>query len=264
MMRKLVVAAWLGLSSIVAAVPAASQVSLPPLAAGEVLLEVSAVGTVRSPATSASIGLAVSAEGASEAEARRNFDATLARVNAAARAAGVAAADIHAAQPTFGSDPYGMVGNSFDFRDFNVADAEAAANSTVAEAERFYGHAQVAIRLRNPAAAPALHRRLAEIGNVTVEPTDYALDDDSEARRQARADAIRRARADAEAYAASMNMRVARILRVTERSGTDFMSMLLGTETELMRRMEGRLRPGEEGRIETVAMIGVDFALVPR
>ncbi len=263
-MRKIVVAAWLGLSSIVAAVPAASQVSLPTLAPGEVLLEIGATGTARTPATNATIGLAVAVDAATEAEARQNLQATLARVTAAARASGVAAADIHVGEPTFGSDPTGMFGNTVSMRDFDVAEVDMNVDAGAQEAERFTGNAQVSIRLRNPAGVPALYRRLAELDNVMVQSPEYGLDDDTDARRQARAEAMRRARADAEAYAASMNMRVARMLRVTERSGTDFMSMLFGSETEYMRRMEGRSRPGMEGQIETVAMIGVDFALAPR
>jgi uncharacterized protein YggE len=79
-------------------------------------------------------------------------------------------------------------------------------------------------------------------------------------------DAIRRARADADAYAATMNMRVARVLRVTERGGFDMMSAMVGIDSVLTRQMEARMggRGRSSGQIETVALVGVDFALAPR
>ncbi|MEA3041376.1 MAG: hypothetical protein QOC65_865, partial [Sphingomonadales bacterium] len=89
-MRKLIVAAWLAASSLLIAVPAAadSPFSLPPLAPGEVLLEINAVGISQAPASSATISVVISAEEASEAAARRAAATAVQRVTAAARAAG--------------------------------------------------------------------------------------------------------------------------------------------------------------------------------
>jgi hypothetical protein len=252
-MRKSVVAVWLALSSVVAAVPAAadSPISLPPLAPGEVLLEVGAIGVATSPATSATLTVTIMVEGETEEQARRLADAALARVVAAARAAGVAAADIDSSAAdasTMSTDLYNAT--------YAMGDNGLGATSMS------YANAGAVIQMRNPAALPALRRTLSGIEHVSVGEPDYRLDDDSAARRTARSDALRRARADADAYAASMNMRVVRVLRVTERGGTDFMSMLFG-EPQVVREFEPG-RTNRNGQVQTLAVLGVDYALAPR
>jgi uncharacterized protein YggE len=255
-MRKITVAAWLALSSVVAAVPAAADgpISLPPLAPGEVLLEVSAAGTVSTPATSATIALDVSADGDDDRAARGMLDMRLEQVRAAARAAGAAAADI-----SVGSVRTGAAEIDF-FNDLGAG----AMNTMTSDGGR--ARATVTIRLRGVAGVEPLRDRLGLIDGASVGEPRYALDDDSAARREARADAVRRARADADAYAATMNMRIVRVLRVTERGGFDLMSAMFGNESLFARQMEGRMsgRGRSDGRIETVALVGVDFALAPR
>ena len=252
-MRKLFVAAWLAVSSILAAAPAAADgpVSLPPLAPGEVLLELSAIGINSSPATSAMITARVAGEGETEEDARRAADAVLQQVVAAARAAGVAEADIEVDDDQ---------ASSAGLRLFDVE--EAVTNAAVSIAAAHAG-GEAVIRVRNPATAKSLQRTLAGIENVTVHAPEYRLDDDSAARRSARADAIRRARADADAYAASLNMRVARVLRVTERSGLDFMSLMAGANNGMLRQLEG-IERGRDAEVKTLVMVGVDYALAPR
>jgi uncharacterized protein YggE len=164
-MRKLVIAAWAVLGSVLLAVPAAadSPVSLPPLAPGEVLLEVNAFGVARSPATSATLTARISRNAASEEEVRSNVAAAVAQITAAARAAGVPAADIVASpvstDRSLGSDFY----NSADM-DLNAVDSmDHGAGQT------YYASSGVTIALRSPAAAAALRRTVAAIDGVEVE-----------------------------------------------------------------------------------------------
>jgi uncharacterized protein YggE len=251
------IAAWLALSSVVAAVPAAadSPVSLPPLAPGEVLAEVAVIGVAVAPATSASITLAIAAPGGTDAEARRTLDGVLRRVRAAAAAAGVAASDIEIGTPGFSADDYAMTTN---MADFDVREM----NGTMDSAR--YGRVEATILVRNPRAAPELHAALTGIEHVSVHSIAYALDDDAAQRRAARADAVRRARADAESYAASMNMRVSRVLRVTERIGTADSSAMISGNSALLRDLRDRETDGGDGTIRTYALVGVDYALAPR
>ena len=72
----------------------ASPVSTQPLAANEILLEISALGTAISRAELATFSGTLTSRGATEVEARRERDAQIRRVTAAARRAGVAAADL--------------------------------------------------------------------------------------------------------------------------------------------------------------------------
>jgi len=264
-MRKIVVAGWLAASSLVLAVPAAadSPVSLAPLAPGEVLLEVSGVGIARTPATSATLTATVAANGDTEAEARRSAMTALQRINAAARAAGIAAADIDAGAVQVSTDPYASYSEAMyenTVSDMNASDAMM--NMTAVP-----GHtatASVSIRFRSPAAAAPLQRTLAALENVTAGEPAYQLDDDSAARRTARAEAVRKARVDAETYAATMNMRVARVLRVTERTGLDLLALGLTENSTILREVQGLERQMRDGQIGTYAIVGIDYALAPR
>lgn len=264
-MRKIVVAGWLAASSLVLAVPAAadSPVTLAPLAPGEVLLEVSGVGIARTPATSATITASVSASGETEAEARRNAATALQRISAAARAAGVAAADIEAGTVQVSHDPYADYSGAMyenTVSDLNASDSMM----NMASASEHRAAASVAIRLRSAAAAGPLQRSLASLENVTAGEPAYQLDDDSAARRTARAEAVRKARVDAETYAATMNMRVARVLRVTERTGLDLLALGLTENSTILREVQGLERQMRDGQIGTYAIVGIDYALAPR
>jgi hypothetical protein len=256
-MRKFIVAAWLAASSLLVAVPAAADgpVSLPPLAPGEVLLETNAVGITRSPASSARISASVMAEGSSEAEARRAGAAAIQRITAAARAAGVPSSDIEAGDLSVASNDYAMT---------NAADIDGNLTMDVSGEPVHYANGTVVIRLGNAAAGPALHRALDAIENVSSGMPEYVLDDDSAARRTARAEAVRRARADAEAYAAALNMRIARVLRVTERTGLDFIGMALSESNTAMRTFRDYERSMADGQVMTFVVVGVDYALAPQ
>lgn len=263
-MRKLVVAAWLAASSVIAAVPAAADgpVSLPPLAPGEVLLEVNGIGIARTPASHAVLTVVVRGEGATEAEARSAVQQAIAAVTAAARRAGAAPADIRTAPIEVRSDMDYSYGNAMGID----VDMNATVDTTMGEVtEISVATSTVTIRLRNAAAAPDLGNALSGQAGTSVSSTSYELEDDSAARRQARAEAVSRARADAESYAASAGMRVARVLRITERTGLDSLPMMITEQRTARRFSEGPWGQREgDGFVETYAVVGVDYALAPR
>ena len=258
-MRKLIAAAWLAATSLLIAVPASadSPVTLPPLAPGEVLLETNAIGITTSPATSARISLTVSAEAASEADARRAAATAIQRVTAAARAAGVPAADIDASDINVSAAMSDMYNMTMDPTEMNAMEASGMENA-------HYASATVVIRMRNAGATPALHRSLNAIENVDASIPEYSLDDDSAPRRAARAEAVRKARADAESYAAALGMRLSRVLRVTERTGLDFLGMAFSESNTAMRTFRDYERSMAEGQVMTFVVVGVDYALAPR
>jgi uncharacterized protein len=104
---------------------------------------------------------------------------------------------------------------------------------------------------------------------LLVDGARYTLSDPVAARRAARADAIARARAQADDYAAGLNMRVARLVRISERSGPSFMEMMMGGISggdagmaALQREMVEN--PDSAEGVNTIAFLGVDFALAPR
>jgi len=258
MMRMVLAAAMLAASSLVAPPAAAdSPVSLPQLAPGEVLLEVNAVGIARSPATSATITVNVTGRGASEADARRALDAEVRRISASARAAGASQADIEVT-------PTGSGEQMDDMMNVDLGGEGAASEQSDEQPRRHYASSNVVIRLSNPRRAADLHQAVQGREDVTASSPDYELADERPARRTARAEAIQNARADAESYAAALGMRIVRILRVTERTGLDFVGMALSESNTAMRTFRGLERSRADAQVETYVLTGVDFVLAPR
>jgi uncharacterized protein YggE len=114
----------------------------------------------------------------------------------------------------------------------------------------------VRILIRDPSRADSLRSALEQADVGAVPPPSYELENDSAARRIALQDALSDARAEAENVAAAMNMRVVRILRVSERFGYE-----VGWSVEpAMRQMYGN-NPSNRPVAETDVRINVDFAL---
>jgi uncharacterized protein len=232
-----------------AALPSAAfpqPVVTQPLARGEVLLEVNAVGSARTSAVLATVSAHVISSGNTEAEAQSASEAALRRVAAAARSIGVAEDDIEITSMAVPVVRTSMVAPP--------GTAPPPQPPPVAVGGR------IEIRLRAPDRTAALQRALEQAG-AEVSPPAFMPADDAAARRAARAEALATARADAEAYAAELGMRVLRIVRVTERTGMDWLSLMMGNEPPWMGR---RNRTGAVAEAETRVIVGVDFALAPR
>lgn len=274
-MRKRIIAAAAGLAALpaVAGVPmpqgaAASPVSTQPLAANEVLLELSATGEAVSRADLATLTFSFMSRGATEEEARRAHDERIARLRSAGQAAG---AVVEVDEPvSLGPTPdFSMmmttVDESTDMGPDPGEPAEQAAEAAVDEpatTEAVQG--RVTYRVRDLARVEALNQALLNEGSEDgiVPEIAYTVGDDAPARRAARADAIAAARADAEAYAAAMGMSVARIVRVSERSGMDLMSMMFSNPALAQQFEQMGQMPGPDIPVRVV--VGVDFALAPR
>jgi len=244
----------------------AQAVSTAPLAADEVLLELSANGSVTTRADLVTVQVQVNAQAATEDEARRAAEAQVRRVTQIARGAGVAAADVEAgeisAMPMM--DMMATEMNAMDMT-VNTMDMAMTEDSTVTNMATGESTANAAvmveIRLRNVDRLEALTRALDEAGLPVIPTPSYALADPAGPRRQARANALAVARADAEAYAAALGLRVVRVARVSERVGMDFFSMMMN-ESMLRRSMNGGAQT--EPDIETTMIVGVDYVLAPR
>ena len=274
----------------------ASPVSTQPLGANEVLLEISALGAATSRAEMATLTGTLSSRGATEREAGRARDADVRRLTGIARRAGVAAADLTIGEPETLSEPpvtdMNMdMGSEVDAAAAAVeaaadaaADAAEEAASTNMDAETdpmtnavscsascpqyadtaYSLNSAVEIRLRNPDKVGELTRALQEAGlDLYTSAPVYAPGDQSGARRTARSEALSAARADAEAYAAALGLRVVRIVRVTERMGMDLMSLAM-SESSPMRNMFQQLEQSQGPDIPTYVAVGVDFALGPQ
>jgi uncharacterized protein YggE len=142
------------------------------------------------------------------------------------------------------------------------ASVEPVSDEAAAPEPSYVVSGEIAIRLSDSSQAEAVDAALRAVDSSLAPNVAYTVSDDGPARRGARADAIAAARADADAYAAAMNMRVVRIVRVTERIGMDIMSMLIGNPA-LAQLMEQVAQPDGPDQVVR-AFVGIDFALAPR
>jgi uncharacterized protein YggE len=226
-----------------------SPVRLPPLAPGEVLVQVYGIGGFETPATRAVLTLHATGTGATAAEASRTLEATLARISEAARAAGAGPADIAVSRPRSDS-----------------IFATDVIPPAVPEA-----YATIVVHLSDPAAAQPLQDRLVGIDAVIAERYEsprYTLADERPALAEARRRAVAAARADAESYAAALGMRVARSLRIDERRGPEYLTLILQMQPAPRPEPRPATRPagggGGDRLASTMAVVSVDFVLVPR
>ena len=233
-----------------------SPIRTDPLAPGEILLETGGIGYVTTRADLATITVRLSAGGETRAAARRAYQAEARRIVAALRGAGVPA-DAIATQ----------VGTSGTAVTFSVyPDPAAAPFLDPPGTPAFDESGTLVVRLRNIDKVADVRAALTDLGANAVSGPVYSLTDRVQARHQAQALALAAARADAEAYAAQINMRLVRMVRLTERIGDDMYALAFNNEA-LFRSLRGLQSPGEpqaEPDIPTIMMLGADFALAPR
>jgi uncharacterized protein YggE len=274
-MRLVIVGLALGLAvPAVAGVPglsmvaAQSPVSTQPLAPGEVLLEVDALGTVTTRADTATLLVRVEASAAIETEARRATESAADRIVAAASSAGVAASDISRHPITRGENEMLMAMQDMQ-RSAAAAQRSAGgrrpailvpgANAAPAAES---AHGEVEIKVRGLDRVAQVRHALEAAGAESVPDPTYTLANDGASRADARARAIAQARANADAYASALGMRVLRIVRVTERVGVDLIGAMVSEGPRMRQMMSGM--DGRNPDIVTTVALGMDFALAPR
>ncbi|MBX7481045.1 SIMPL domain-containing protein [Qipengyuania qiaonensis] len=130
----------------------------------------------------------------------------------------------------------------------------------------------VTVRVRDVEKASDLLTVLFESGANNVSGPYFSLEDDTDAVAEARNDAVVEAKAEAEAYAAAFDMRVVRVLRVSERQRSANYEPIIVTGS----RIGGAGAPPppppppmavtavEVGEMQQQVTIWVDFALEPR
>ena len=250
------------------AATAQAPVMTQPLAPGEVLLEVNALGLVTTRADRATLSFTITGSGENDAAARTAVQQNIAEIRAMLRGQGVADTDIRV-QPistyTIESAMTAMDVNA-TVTDMNAFEAVQAAEN-VAEAAPAPGtsaNAQTEVVIRNIDRVAGIQSALTERGIFATAGVVYALNDDTVPRRQARQQAMQKARADAETYAASLNMRVARVVRVTERLGLDLIGMAASESQMVAQIFSAQALRAAAAQVQTVVVVGVDYALAPR
>lgn len=242
------VAALGAAAALAASLPAVAQNAPLELRPGETLLEVDAEGehfqrpdVMTVSAGVVTVGRTATAATSANAEAATRLIETI-------RAQGVAAADVRTTML--------RVQPQFDAQDEERAERED-------RRPRITGYVatnRLEVRVRDIDRAPTILDALLASGANDVTGPEFALSDDTEARRTARRAAIVEATRQAEDYASALGMRITRTLRVSERSarvGEDGYVVVTGS----------RLRAGqpiEPGEVRTKVRVWVDYALSPR
>jgi uncharacterized protein YggE len=229
------------------AAPPSAAVSVAPLAADEVLLEVDATGKAVVSGDLVTLRIVVAAAKPSAREARAAVVAQAERVAAALRTAGVAAQDVRILET---GRNVAMFGGDEALAIMSEGQAQQATPSTDSRT--------IDVRLRNPARFERLREAAEAAGASSVSRPAYALNDEVPVRTAARADAVRKAREEAAAYAQVLGMKVGRILRVSERGVDQTLAQM-----QLMMRSLGMADGVDEGQVSVQVTVSVDFALVP-
>lgn len=247
---RLVVAAALALG--IAATPAIAQRVEITLRSGEVLLETRAEGTasIRPDMMRIRAGVVTTGKRARDALSANAVQAN--RVITAVRAQGVDPRDTRTENLE--------VSPIFDDSDRQRASDEDRAPRIIG----YRARNSLQLTLKDLTKASAVIDAIFEAGANEVRGPTFGVDDEARYTsvvRKAREDAIRLAREQADTYASALGMRVARVLRVSERgdlSDNDSLSEVVVTGSRIA------ATPIEPGEIDVEREVWVDFALVPR
>ena len=236
----LLVASW-------AAVAPAQSIPIA-LAPGEVLLQVEAEGVHLSRPDLMTVTAGVVTTGASAKEALEANAVLANRLLDAVRAEGAGPRDIQTTQLTV--DP------RFDEADRERADREQREPRIVG----YIARNRLELRLRDLGKAPDIIDGLFSAGANEVRGPGFYMSDPVPARREARRAAVTAAHEEAKTYAEALNMRVARVLRVSERNQffADDGGTIIVTGSGILPT------PIEPGEIETEVRVWIDYALAPQ
>jgi hypothetical protein len=245
---RLVIAAALALACLgspQAALAQAVEIGLQP---GETLLKIEAEGEARSRPDLMEITAGVVTTAKTAREALSSNAALANRLVAAVRASGVEAGDVQTSELA--------VSPQFAREDRERAERE----ETTPRITGYVARNRLSLVLRDLRKAPDIIDRLFTAGANEVQGPSFGLKDPKPAREQARRAAVAAAREEADAYADALGMRIARVLRVSQRGGFD--TEEAGTIVATGSRIAAT--PIEPGEIETSVRVWIDYAMVPQ
>lgn len=244
MVRKLIVlAVALSVAAPGVAQAPAATLTLQP---NETLLEVDASGEAKGTPDEAGLSAELEVDGATPDQALAALNARAAKLADAARGAGVPDRSIHVTGLTV----------SRKFKLDKDGDETDQVIGYTASSRFELNHLTI------PVASAAINA-LAGAGVTRLSGPDFGFSDADALRRKARADAVAKARAEADDYAAALGMKVARVLRVSERATGGAFE---GADIVVTGSRRGAipppvLLPGEQ---TISARVWIDYALVPR
>lgn len=221
--------------------------------ANEVPLGISERGSVHSRPDRITINVPVMASAETAAAARAANQAIVDKLIRDLLAQGLDRDAVQLA-PTGGA-AFGFVGNeAYD------PDNPVAPNLPGASTKRRTATSLLQIKLHDQAGIETVRRVLDLDDQAMAGPPQLALADDGDARRQAATVAIAKARADADAYAASVGMRVSRMTRVSNYGPAGSGDNYTTVADNIMAMAQGQTTSD----VTTSATVWIDFMMVPR
>lgn len=238
---KLVVIPLLALSS-----SALAQDAPPVLNPGEVLLQVQADGEFRSRPDVMEITAGVTTTGETAAAALTGNNEKADGMLKAVRSLGIAARDVQTSE--------------LSVRPILSKEEDAGRVAQPPVILGFVATNNVEIKLRDLGRAGAIISALFSASANSVRGPEFSLFDPKPAQRQARFNAVANAREEAETYAQAFGMKIARVIRSSERGDfrSDDYRNIIVTGTRI------GPTPIEPGDVTTTITLWVDYALVPK
>ncbi|MEO0501154.1 MAG: SIMPL domain-containing protein [Pseudomonadota bacterium] len=233
---------------LIAAALAASPVTAQTIPEGMTLLQVQASGEARVAPDLATFDIGITTTGETAKAAIDGNSRVAVRIRDALEKEGVEARDIQT-------------------RSVNVSPRFASRErGGIPTIEGYVANNSVAVRMRDLDRAPTIVDALFAAGANNVNGPRLTLEDDSEALAAARLDAVRNARAEADAYAAALGMRMVRVIRVSD-SGPgqyDGPRPIIQTQSRAMDFAESAPSPPiAGGELTSRAQIWIDYLIAP-
>jgi len=244
---RLAVLGALAAAGALLATPAAAQPIPVGLGSGEVLLSVEATGETRTRPDVMTITAGVVTSGPTGREALASNSLLANRMIAAVRAAGVRLEDVQTSELSVSPQ-------------FADEDDDNRARNRPRRILGYTARNEVELRLRDLATAPRIIESLFENGANEVRGPSFSLSNPKPAEALARRDAVAVATEEAATYADALNMRIVRVLRVTERGNPD------REEGRYITVTGSRIRtaPVEPGELTTSVTLWIDYAMAPK
>ncbi|SEM80958.1 Uncharacterized conserved protein YggE, contains kinase-interacting SIMPL domain [Sphingomonas gellani] len=242
-------------AALIAPTPLFAQSASPVvLAPGEVLAQSAGTGLVRSRPEIALFRLTVTGRADDAGAARAACEAALHDLRTKLRSVGVpdAAVTVLPAQTA----QIGFIGNEA-YSDDDAPNPAAAAPLMAMDKQRKVVTVGVQIELTDMSRLASVRQLLMGRDDVVAQPPTLSLRDDTAARRSAIAQAIAKAKAEADAYSVPLGLRVSRIIRVFDPAATSEQPQVWSQMTAIMNGSNGN-------EVITDARVGMDVVLAPR
>lgn len=237
MKRAMILAA----SVLATAAPTLAQTAVTPLAPGETLLEVNATGDVKGVPDVAEFSTSVTSDGATAQAALAANSKVAQRLVGAVREAGVTDADVRTSDVSVG--PRFRLDKDGDETD---------------EITGYRASNRLTVKVRDVDAAPRVIDALIGAGATGLNGPSFDFNDDAPLKTKARADAVFQADRQARDYAAALGLRVARVLRISERSARNAGGSDIVVTGYANGPARAPVKPGEQ--LVTVT-VWIDYAL---